>query len=84
MYKGLRKDLFKCYCKTADEAWTDLARTHIMIRNTPIHTEEGDISITMTFGLTEMDFTRDIDYSIKKADDNLYIGKNSGRNQIVY
>jgi len=67
-----------------DLAWELLSRLHIKIRNTPVHTEEGDLNITMTFGLTELDFTKDIDYSIKRADDNLYIGKNSGRNQIVY
>ena len=67
-----------------DMAWAILSRVLIKIRNTVIRTESGDINITMTFGLTELDFAKDIDHSVKQADDKLYIGKNSGRNQIVY
>jgi len=52
------------------------------IRNMTVHTEEGDIQITMTIGVTE-GFSEDIDVVIKAADDMLYYGKQHGRNQIV-
>ena len=41
-------------------------------------------SITMTFGLAEYDFRSDIDTVIKEADEKLYMGKENGRDQIVY
>lgn len=41
-------------------------------------------SVTMTFGLSEYDFHSDIDTAIKEADEKLYMGKESGRNRIVF
>lgn len=43
-----------------------------------------DFGVTMTFGLAEYDFKTDIDSIIKEADEKLYIGKENGRDQIVY
>ena len=49
--------------------------------------EQTDFNInfetTMTFGIQIYDGTKDIDQVIKEADDALYHGKKSGRNQIV-
>lgn len=67
-----------------DEAYYQLSLLHIKIGNMVIRSGDQEIRVTMTFGLTELDFHKDIDRSIKRADDNLYIGKKSGRNQIVY
>lgn len=41
-------------------------------------------SVAMTFGLAEYDFHSDIDTVIKEADEKLYIGKENGRDQIVF
>lgn len=42
------------------------------------------ISITMTFGLIESSHATEIDEMINLADDMMYQGKNSGKNQLVY
>lgn len=40
--------------------------------------------ITMTFGVEESDYRSDLDDLIKKVDEKLYIGKEKGRNRIIY
>ena len=57
-------------------------RRHIM--ETPIEVDGHKISVTMTFGLAEYDFSGDVESTIKEADDKLYMGKESGRNRVVY
>lgn len=41
-------------------------------------------TITMTFGLTEYDFNNGLKATIKEADEKLYIGKEKGRDRIVF
>ena len=38
----------------------------------------------MTFGLVEYDYRSDLTTILKQADDKLYVGKESGRDRIVY
>lgn len=52
------------------------------IRAMVVHTEDVDIKITMTIGITD-GFSDDIDAVIEAADNKLYYGKQHGRNQIV-
>lgn len=40
--------------------------------------------VTMTFGLVEYDYRSDLTTILKQADDKLYVGKESGRDRIVY
>ena len=40
--------------------------------------------ITMTFGVEESDYRSDLDELLKKVDEKLYLGKEKGRNQIIY
>lgn len=40
--------------------------------------------ITMTLGLEENDYRSDLDDLIKKVDEKLYMGKEKGRNRIIY
>jgi PleD family two-component response regulator len=49
-----------------------------------VKTEKEDIGVTMTFGLTEYDFNSDLDLAIKEADKKLYLGKEQGRDRIIY
>lgn len=65
-----------------DDALPTLEHFLDSIRDMTVHTEEGDINITMTIGVTE-GFSEDIDAVIKAADNKLYYGKQHGRNQIV-
>lgn len=43
----------------------------------------NSLKVTMSFGIKEMENGAPYEAMIKVADDNLYIGKNSGRDQIV-
>lgn len=43
----------------------------------------SDVRITMTLGVSEYDPSSTIDKAITAADQNLYIGKNSGKNRVV-
>ncbi|QEN03645.1 sensor domain-containing diguanylate cyclase [Thiospirochaeta perfilievii] len=47
----------------------------------PVNKEE--ISVSATFGLSYYNGNKNIKELIKEADDNLYIGKKSGRNRVV-
>ncbi len=52
------------------------------IRTKPIVYGDVNLNITMTFGLTEGNGDK-IEHIVRDADEKLYRGKNSGRNQIV-
>ncbi|ADD69482.1 response regulator receiver modulated diguanylate cyclase [Denitrovibrio acetiphilus DSM 12809] len=53
------------------------------IGNTEMSYEGISFSVTMTFGVSEYDVSLGIEKSIKKADDALYEGKQTGRNKVV-
>lgn len=53
------------------------------IRNENFTYNDKEIPVTMTFGLEATDSSTPYETTIKIADDNLYKGKNAGRNQIV-
>jgi diguanylate cyclase (GGDEF)-like protein len=42
-----------------------------------------EISLSITFGVSEFNGTTDIDGCIKKADEALYSGKRKGKNRVV-
>ena len=70
--------------KNGDEALQLVYGIQSKIRNIKIPCENGIITVTMTFGLTEYDFNSELDYNIMEADNKLYVGKDSGRNKVVY
>lgn len=41
-------------------------------------------SVSLTFGLVEYDFSSDMDTLLKQADEKLYMGKESGRDRIIF
>ena len=57
-------------------------RSHIEKMTIPVG--DAGIRVTMTFGLTEYDFSGNTEPTIKEADEKLYLGKTSGRNRVVY
>lgn len=67
-----------------DEAFIMLADIQTKIRETVIEKEDVKISVTMTYGLAEYDFINGLESTIKEADSKLYMGKNSGRDKIVF
>ena len=67
-----------------DDAFMLIESLRSRIQNMNIKTAESDIKVTMTFGLTEYDFSGDMEKTIKEADEKLYIGKTGGRNKVIY
>lgn len=67
-----------------DEAYMELESLRDRIKALKFKAKEQTFSITMTFGLAEYDFSSDIDTIIKEADEKLYMGKENGRDQIVF
>lgn len=73
-----------CFYKTEEtEAYELLKKLNRIIEATVINYEDREIMVTMTFGMSRGDVSMSVEEIIKKADDNLYIGKQNGRNQIV-
>lgn len=67
-----------------DEALFLLQGLRNKIKALKINTGSEVFGVTMTFGLAEYDFSTNIDSVIKEADEKLYMGKENGRDQIVY
>lgn len=65
-----------------DTAVTYMRELLETIRTKPIVYGDVKLNITMTFGLTEGNGGK-IEHIVRDADEKLYQGKNSGRNQIV-
>ncbi|MCR5337727.1 MAG: GGDEF domain-containing protein [Lachnospiraceae bacterium] len=67
-----------------DEANALLMSIRDKIKKMVVEYEGHEVSVTMTFGLTEFDFQRTIEDAITEADGKLYYGKEHGRDQIVF
>ena len=67
-----------------DNAYIAIERLREEIENSVITVGDERISVTMTFGLAEYSFNRNSESTVKEADEKLYIGKQSGRNRVVY
>lgn len=67
-----------------EEAFLELEKIRVMIERMKIPYKDEEIFVTMTFGLDEYNNRKPIDYTINSADQKLYIGKNTGRNKVVF
>ncbi len=67
-----------------DEACVHIMEMKDHLARMPIHYKDEVVHITMTFGVEEYDYMSNITEFIKGADDKLYIGKNSGRNKMIF
>ena len=67
-----------------DEAYEKLMRIRDAVKKMTVIYEEHEVKVTMTFGLTEFDFSKSLDDNVQEADERLYYGKNHGRDQIVF
>lgn len=67
-----------------DEAQIKLSAVQDAIRKAVVRYEDLELKITMTFGLVEYDPKLKLHENIKVADDRLYVGKESGRDRIIY
>ena len=67
-----------------DEANEILFDIQNSIRNFKMKFADKEVSVTMTFGLTEFNRNMTVDENIKEADNKLYMGKQKGRDVIIY
>lgn len=67
-----------------DEALIKLEKIRQRIKEMKIKKDDYEVSITMTFGLTEYDYINGLTATLKEADEKLYIGKQKGRDRIVF
>lgn len=67
-----------------DDACIKLEKIRRHIKETKIEKENFSVSITMTFGVAEYNFSDELDVTLKEADQKLYIGKEKGRDIIIF
>ena len=73
--------LFSCGVQEAAGELEDIRR---LVEDTCIPYEEKLLYVTMTFGVAQAQQGQTIDDVVKAADERLYIGKQRGRNCVVY
>lgn len=81
---GGEEFLFVFKDRNGDEAYTELLKLQCAIKKLDFPYNGEQLTITLTYGLTEYDSNKQLDMIIKEADEKLYMGKKAGRNRIVY
>ena len=74
---------FFLHGQNIDDAGIVINDLHQAVRKMPLHYENIDFSITVTFGVEENDFHSPMEEIFNRADQKLYMGKANGRNQVV-
>lgn len=67
-----------------DDAYMKAHELRDEIKRIAIPNGNETVSITMTYGLTEYDLNKTAIENIKEVDEKLYMGKEAGRDRIVY
>ena len=70
--------------KNGDDAYMLVHDVRDEIKKIAVPKGEERVSVTMTYGLTEYNLNKDLVENIKEVDEKLYMGKQSGRDRIVY
>ncbi len=70
--------------KNGDETFEIIENIRTYVMEHPVKIWDKEIPVTMTFGLAEYDFEGNTETTIKEADRKLYVGKENGRNRVVY
>lgn len=81
---GGEEFLFTFEGNNADYIFVELNQLKTLIKDTQFRFNDFDLNITMTFGLEEFDSGAGLLNVISKADQKLYIGKEQGRNRVIY
>ena len=71
-------------CMNGDDAGTALEILRQKIKTIVFDGGTENFSVTLTYGLVEYDFHSDITTVLKEADEKLYLGKESGRDRIIF
>lgn len=67
-----------------DEVWNILTDMQKEVAELEYHWDNSIRRITLTYGVAEYGLDSSIDEVIKEADDKLYMGKEQGRNRIIF
>lgn len=67
-----------------DNAWNILEKLRRKIKELKVRKGDMEVSVTMTFGLAEYDFTNGLTATITEADEKLYKGKKRGRDIVIF
>lgn len=67
-----------------DEAHFSLETLRQKLKTVVFDGGSESFSVTLTYGLVEYDFHSDLTAILKEADEKLYLGKESGRNRIIF
>ena len=67
-----------------DEAMEVLFNIQSEMRKMCVMSGDQKIKVTLTYGLTEYDPALTLDQNIKDADDKLYLGKQQGRDTVIF
>ena len=67
-----------------DQAGAEMHDMCTAVKLMPLSFEGHDFSITITIGVSENDFRSPLQAILEEADRKLYMGKNNGRDQVVF
>ncbi len=67
-----------------DDAYIKLENIRRTIKKLEFQANDTTFSVTMTYGLAEYDYHNGLTATLKEADEKLYIGKENGRDRIVF
>ncbi|MDO4187618.1 MAG: GGDEF domain-containing protein [Lachnospiraceae bacterium] len=81
---GGEEFLFSLENINGDYAFEEISKLLHLIEKYEFSFDGTPIKVTMTFGLEEYDDNIGIDKVITKADEKLYLGKEQGRNRVIY
>ena len=81
---GGEEFLFSLEGINGDYAFEEMSKLLHLVERYEFSFEGTPIKVTMTFGLEEYDDNIGIDKVITKADEKLYMGKEQGRNRVIY
>ncbi|MEH6628095.1 MAG: diguanylate cyclase [Motiliproteus sp.] len=63
------------------QAYVAAERIREKVKNLSFESDQGPFSISVSIGVAEL--SKDLDDSLKRADEGLYLAKNNGRDQVV-
>ena len=81
---GGEEFLFVLPRMNGDEAMAVLDELRLVIKNKEYVYKEHTIKLTMTFGIEEFSKITGVEKTIEEADKKLYLGKQNGRDQVVF
>jgi diguanylate cyclase (GGDEF)-like protein len=67
-----------------DEAYIKLKQIRERIKQMRVVKGDLSVGVTMTFGLSEYDYFNGLEATLKDADNKLYMGKEGGRDVIIF